>query len=220
MGAGKDGSFEIALCGEKLRLLPEGVLAWSAHGLLVISDFHLGKPVTLGGHASTVPTQSQKDDLERLSALLRREMPRTIVFLGDLVPARDSLDPAHAAQFQALIAEIGAETFLIGGGSTKKKEPESWTGVQNTTEWQKAPFSFRYIPTAGAEAGPLFAWTGHVHPWVELKKGSGRQRLKTFVVWEKFGLLPAFSNLSGGHPIASDARTKLYFVAEGRVLPL
>jgi DNA ligase-associated metallophosphoesterase len=230
-----DNSFqEIHVRGETLHLLPEGALFWPAERTLIIADFHLGKVNTFGQHGLILPAGAQLDDLVRLETLLRRQKVDRLIFLGDLVHARSGLTPALEESLANVVCAVKREVILVTGNHDRalvKKWPTAWASIQVVSEWSHGPFGFQHEYLSGSTSTALpqssisssadsFIWAGHVHPCVRLQAGPDRVRLKTFLVRNEYGLLPAFSSLAGGFDIRPDAQTQLYPLGEGEVFKL
>ncbi|HXH75975.1 MAG TPA: hypothetical protein VNJ08_13470 [Bacteriovoracaceae bacterium] len=60
------------------------------------------------------------------------------------------------------------------------------------------PFIFAHEQSKRSK---LFQFAGHVHPMLQLHSGPDSLRLPSFIVDEKFCLLPAFTHLTGGHTV-------------------
>ena len=67
----------------------------------------------------------------------------------------------------------------------------------------------------------LYNISGHVHPCVRMR-GTGKQglRLPCFYFGEKGGLLPAFGNFTGSHPIRPKQSDQIYGIIEDSVIDL
>src|SRR5688500_3825062 len=73
--------------GESVWLLPERALYWPAGRVLFVADIHLGKAATYRALGQPVPAGTTRENLERVSQLLRHYQPSQLVFLGDFLHA-------------------------------------------------------------------------------------------------------------------------------------
>jgi len=65
--------YEFDFCGARLTALGSGALWWADHGLLCVSDLHLGKAERIARRGGTaLPPYETMDTLTRLAAALDR----------------------------------------------------------------------------------------------------------------------------------------------------
>jgi DNA ligase-associated metallophosphoesterase len=211
---------EIQVRGEILHLLPEGALHWPSQRVLAVADLHLGKAESFHQNGLPLPVQAQLDDLALLGELLTREKTETLIFLGDLVHTQKGLTPDLVEKFRSTVGEFGGKVKLAAGNHDRalvRHWPEAWSAVEVIPEWECGPFVFRHEPPSQWQAPARFFWTGHLHPCVRLGDSIDRMRLKTFVIYDNYGILPAFSRLAGGFDVKRDKHVKLYPLADGKV---
>jgi len=170
-----------------------------------------------------VPEATTGGTLDALDALLARHAARRIVFLGDLLHARE----AHAP---GLLSAVGAwralrpalELVLVRGNHDDRAgdPPAAW-GVHCVDEPYFLPgrpglaLCHHPEPLDGA-----YVLGGHLHPCVHVGRGIDRLRLPCFRFGERVGVLPAFGTFTGMHPIDREAGDRLFAVAEDRVVAL
>ncbi|MCJ8334369.1 MAG: ligase-associated DNA damage response endonuclease PdeM [Epibacterium sp.] len=180
--------FEFCFQGVKLTALGERALWWADERLLVVSDLHLGKSerhARRGGAA--LPPYEGRDTIGRLSALVDRLKPDTVLCLGD------SFDDDASAN--ALIAEdrerlaqlpIGKKWIWIEGNHDPA--PPAFGG-EALSQVTLGPLTFRHIAShASAEV------SGHYHPKVTVRN----QSRPAFLLNRDRLILPAFGTYTGG----------------------
>ncbi len=212
-------SLEITVRGEPFELLSEGALLYPAKKILAVADFHLGKSETFGRYGLALPPQAQKNDLKKLSDLLKQHDIERLLFLGDLVHSKLGLTPELQTEFIEELAPFKGDIHLLAGNHDRglvKQWPKAWERISVLPEWKEGAFLFRHEPQAAAE----FVWAGHVHPCVKLKSGPDYLRLRTFVIDENLGLLPAFSSLAGGFDLPKTPEKKFYALGENQVFEI
>ena len=121
---------------------------WLERRWLVVADLHFGKAATFRALGVPVPHGTTSDTLSRLSDLIDRMQPNTVVFLGDLFHARE----AHAVPTLAA---------LHSGASVMQRLISFWwkaiTIAKLVRRRQRCAFAENQIH--GASAASLFATT-------------------------------------------------------------
>ena len=84
-----DSGARITIRGEELSLLPERAIFWNAQRTLFIADPHWGKAATFRAGGIPVPSGTTDESISRLDRLLERTAAQQIIFLGDLLHARE-----------------------------------------------------------------------------------------------------------------------------------
>ncbi len=95
-----------------------------------------------------------------------------------------------------------------------RRLPEEWELDVHEAALFDPPFAFSHdaLDTRG------FTWRGHVHPVVTLRSRFDRVRVPCFLVGEHQGILPAFSELTGGAETSPGPGERLYGIAGPRVV--
>jgi DNA ligase-associated metallophosphoesterase len=198
--------------GHLLQLLA-GRAAWDpGAGLLLVADLHLGKAETFQAHGIPLPSDGDASTLNQLLALAHSLRPRRVAVLGDLIHGRLGLTAELRAKLRALPELLGCELTLVGGNH----ERGSWLeGLPAQPAHAVGPLWLSHEPES--RPGCLNV-CGHCHPVAVVGRGADRLRLPCFAydpAAERL-LLPAFGDLTGGHPRGRGE--KLWLVAEGTVV--
>ena len=199
----------------RLELLPERAIWDPAQRLLLLADLHLGKAECFQAQGIPLPSDGDRANLERLVMLSRRHRPLEVLVLGDLIHGPQGLGPELRQQIDQLPQRLGCQLTLVEGNHDR--------GSRLAT-----------LPAAAAQArGPLWLShgpetpppqllniCGHLHPVAQLGGGADRLRLPCFALDRERRqlLLPAFGDLTGGHPCPPGLQR--WAIAEGQVLPL
>ncbi|MEB3322817.1 MAG: ligase-associated DNA damage response endonuclease PdeM [Synechococcaceae cyanobacterium] len=198
--------------GHPLELLAERAVWDPGPALLLVADLHLGKAETFQAHGIPLPSDGDAATLNRLLALAHRLQPRRVVVLGDLIHGRLGLTAELRAKLRALPDLLGCDLELIGGNH----ERGSWLeGLTALPARAVGPLWLSHEPQGRPG---LLNVCGHCHPVAVVGRGGDRLRLPCFAydpVEERL-LLPAFGELTGGHPRGRGER--LWLVAEGNVV--
>lgn len=206
---------------EVVHLLPERALWWPAQQTLFIADLHLGKAASFRASGLPVPAGSTRDNLQRLSTLIKRHAPRHLVFLGDFLHAASG---RHASLLACLTrwrrrhADL-TMTLVRGNHDAHAGDPPPHAGIIAVdAPLFIGPFAASHHPH---DHPTHFVLAGHVHP-VALLSGAGRDRLQLpcFVRAGRHAILPAFGAFTGGHRIYVREEQTLYAVGAGRVWQL
>lgn len=213
------GALALTLAGETLWLLPERAVFWPDRHCLLVADTHLGKGGAFRRAGLAIPTGDSARTLERLQALIACTGAKQVIILGDVLhaalPATDPL-PEQLAAWRERQPEVAVAAIR----GNHDRNPEALAGL---LDWQPpgtlaGPFVLRHQPAADPR-GPVLA--GHVHPVVRLSGPARDQaRLPAFVLEDGVLTLPAFGELTGGHPVSPAPGRRRYAVMPHRVAAL
>ncbi|KND58607.1 ICC-like protein phosphoesterase [Candidatus Burkholderia verschuerenii] len=185
---------------------------------LFIADAHFGKDAVFRARGIPVPAGATGETLARLDTLIATHKPACVVFLGDLLHARES----HADEtLRALEAwrekHRGLRLVLVEGNHDRHAGalPASF-GIELVKEpYRLGPWALCHHPQQVDDA---YALAGHEHPVYRLKTRVDSARLPCFRFGARAGVLPAFGAFTGGFEINDDARGEaVYVVASERV---
>src|SRR5690242_10324517 len=122
----------MALAGEEITLLPERALLWPRTSTLLVADAHFGKAATFRASGIFVPRGTTTGALERLDALLERTGATRVVFLGDLLHAREGRSPETlrvVGQWRASRADV--DMVLVRGNHDRHAgDPPESLGIR------------------------------------------------------------------------------------------
>ncbi len=196
-----------------MQLLGERAVWDPQQRLLLVADLHLGKAETFQSHGIPLPSDGDGGTLNALLALAHRLRPAQVVVLGDLIHSRLGLTGELRQKLAALPELLGAPLRLIGGNH----ERGCWLdGLEQEPSTAAGPLWLSHAP----EHRPgLLNVCGHRHPVALVGRGADRLRLPCFAYDRTLEqlVLPAFGQLTGGHP-CSRAEV-LWLVADGAVVP-
>ncbi|WP_431284913.1 ligase-associated DNA damage response endonuclease PdeM [Humitalea sp. 24SJ18S-53] len=193
------------IAGERLALDHGGALAWPARRLLAVADLHLEKGSAFAARGRLLPPYDTRDTLARLTPLLRRWKPQTLVLLGDSFHDSDGsarMAPADRAALVAMLAGIDVIWVL---GNHDPAAPHDLPGV-SVPEHRDGPLVFRHIAQAGASA----EISGHFHPKASLETRAGAITRPCFLTDGRRVVLPAFGSFCGGLDIRDPALGALF----------
>lgn len=212
-------SATIELAGEAVALMSDGSLYWPAARTLLVADAHIGKAATFRASGIFVPRGTTTAALDRLDDALAVTGTKRVVFLGDLLHAREGRSPETlrvVEQWRASHADL--EIVLVRGNHDRSAgDPPASLGIRCVgAPMVDGPFAFVHHPTI-IEGKYVFA--GHIHPAVRLS-GPGRQhaRLACFWIRESYAVLPAFGDFTGQGIIEPTEHDRVFAIVEGSVI--
>lgn len=187
---------------------------------LFVADVHLGKDAVFRAHGIPVPVGSTSEMLVRVNSLIATHQPESIVFLGDLLHAREShADEMLTALRGWRLKHHDLRLVLVEGNHDKHAGALSTEfDVESVTEpYRFGPWALCHHPQAVDDA---YVLAGHEHPVFRLTTGVDQVRLPCFRFGDHTGVLPAFGAFTGGFDVVSTAlsRDVIYVVAGHRVL--
>ena len=194
----------ITLAGAQLCALASGALWWAGHGLLCVSDLHLGKSERMmrrGGAA--LPPYETRDTLNRLENDLEATQARIVVCLGD------SFDDMAAAQSlseteQLWITRLQAGRRWIWIEGNHDPGPID-LGGSHLGELPLPPLTFRHI----AQKGSSGEVSGHYHPKAQISLRGRSVSRPAFLLDSDRLILPAFGTYTGGLRSSDAALTRI-----------
>ncbi len=218
-------SLQVDIGGARWTLLAERAVFWHERRWLIVADVHFGKAATFRALGVPVPHGTTSENLTRLSRLIDRLQPSTIVFLGDLFHAREAHAPATIAALCEWRERYAALELVLVEGNHDRAAGATPAALRIRAErepWCVDDFAFRHYPNF-APSAHVFA--GHMHPVVRLHgRADDSVRLPCF--WLRFSLdaglmvLPAFGSFTGGAYIDREEGDRVIAVADDRVVEL
>lgn len=207
--------------GQPLVLLAERAAFLPGSAMLLVADAHFGKAQAFRRQGVPVPAGTTARNLDTLSHLLSRTGARTLVFLGDLLHARQSYTAALAQAFRGWRTRHAgvAMTLVRGNHDDRAGDPPADWGVDVVDEPLVAgAFALRHhpVPQPGR-----YVLAGHLHPAAWVGHGPHRLRLPCFHLGAEVGVLPAFGGFTGMHPVQPQPGERVFVVADDavRLLP-
>lgn len=201
--------------------MPERAMLIERTLTLLVADVHLGKDTSFRLAGIPIPGDPTADSLARLSSALERSGARRLIFLGDLVHTRTSLDATTVATIQhwrERHQEI--EMLLVPGNHDARSgalPPE--LRIETTgDELIEPPFVFKHHPEASPHG---YALAGHIHPAIRLTgRGRQKERIACFLFRREYGLLPAFGTFTGNADIAIQPTDRAFAITPDQVIEL
>jgi DNA ligase-associated metallophosphoesterase len=206
--------------GGVLWLLPQRAAFAVDAGALLVADAHFGKAQAFRRLGVPVPEATTADNLARLDVLLETTGAQQIVFLGDLLHARAARDGAAAHAVHAWRRgrpRIGLTLVRGNHDRAAGPPPREWSVEVVEEPWPLGALALCHEarPVPGA-----CAIGGHLHPGIVLGRGADRLRLPCFHFGAGFGVLPAFGDFTGLHPVRPAPSDRVFVVAGDAVRPV
>ena len=213
-------SVDFEFGGGLWQALPQRAALWRQPRWLVVADAHFGKAATFRARGVPVPGGTTQASLARLTALIEANAPQRLVFLGDLLPARE----AHGQTMRqfACWRERHAQlpmTLVEGNHDRHAGAPPPELQIDVVDEpWTVQGVAFCHHPQRLAGSAVV---AGHLHPCVRLH-GAANDSVRLPCFWQRTGLLtlPAFGEFTGGAPIAREAADRVLAVADDRLIEI
>jgi DNA ligase-associated metallophosphoesterase len=214
-----DGDVSVIIRGEELTLLPERAIFWNAQRTLFIADPHWGKAATFRAGGIPVPSGTTDESISRLDGMLQRTSARHIVFLGDLLHAREGRsDEMFGAVARWRDSRPNVELMLVRGNHDKRAgDPPGELRIEcEDAPYTMAPFVLDHHPRPSVDG---YVLAGHVHPAIRMY-GAGRQhlRLPCFFFGRDLAILPAFGDFTGLADVEPVEGDQVFAIAESSVV--
>jgi DNA ligase-associated metallophosphoesterase len=203
------------MAGERLMLDPMGALFCPAASLLVVSDLHLEKGSSFARRGMLLPPWDTHATIDRLTLLLRRWSPATVVALGDSFHDAGGSARLPATEQSRLKAMTQAHRFIWVQGN-HDPTPPSGLGGDWVEQFASGPLMFRHQALVSPEPAEV---VGHHHPRATVEARTGSVSRPCFVFDGKRLMMPAFGAYTGGLDIRDPAIHRL-FPLGGRVFLL
>ena len=153
--------------------------------------------------------------IDRLTLLLRRWSPRTVVALGDSFHDAFGSGRLPPSEVSRLNAMTGAHRFIWVQGNHDPTPPDG-LGGEWIASFAAGPMVFRHQAIAAADVGEV---VGHHHPKATVAARSGSVCRPCFVFDGRRLMMPAFGAYTGGLDVRDAAINRL-FPRGGRVFLL
>ena len=200
---------------EKLQLLAEKAIYWSAQKTLIITDLHLGKAMHFRRAGIPVPGGVEQLNLQRLEDLIVSTRPNEVLLLGDLF--HSDLNSSWQG-FIDLRAKHASTKFTLVTGNHDVLEEQDYTKAKLDTLpfLDRGPFHFTHHPT---EHSSLYNLAGHVHPGIRMF-GKAKQtiQLPCFFFGKTAGIIPAFGGFTGLCRMKRKEADRVFVTVQDRVL--
>jgi DNA ligase-associated metallophosphoesterase len=209
------------LHGESVILMPERAMLIERTRTLLVADVHLGKDTTFRIAGIPIPGDATADSLARLSSALERSQARRLIFLGDLVHARTSLDAMTVSTIQAWRERHREIEMLLVPGNHDAHSgalPPELRIKTTAEELIEPPFVFKHHPEVSPHG---YALAGHIHPAIRLTgRGRQKERVACFLFRREVGLLPAFGTFTGKADITLQPTDRAFAVTADQIIEI
>jgi len=179
-----------------------GAFVWESERLLVVSDLHLEKGSSFAARGVLLPPYDTVATLARLSAVIARHVPRTVIALGDSFHDRDAHQRLSAPDRQAIAALQARRDWIWIAGNHDPALPRDIGGAV-ASEVAIGGIVFRHEPTGAA--GEI---AGHLHPKARVTTRGRTVERRCFASDGMRAVMPAFGAYTGGLNIRDPAFAK------------
>jgi len=208
----------ITICGEEFILAKERALFLPKQRLLAISDLHLGKSAHFRKAGLPVPSTIAHSDLQRLSSIIDRYAPKTLLINGDMFHHHLNSDVEDFYQWKKNYQQL--EFLLVKGNHDRLADIHYQDlGIKvHEPSYCTDKLCFIHDSTQCKEAS-LYPISGHIHPGVTII-GGAKQRLRfpCFYFGKEYAVLPAFSAFTGLFPIKPTKGDEIYAITPSKVV--
>lgn len=198
----------IEVAGVSLVADCSGALWREGEAALVVADLHLEKGSAFAMRRQMLPPYDTAATLARLSALILRYNPRTVIALGDSFHDARAGERMTQDDRHALLALMRGRDWIWIAGNHDPAIPAGLGEMQD--ELRLGPLVFRHEPQAGLHPGEI---AGHLHPAARVVSVSGSVRRRCFISDGARCILPAFGAYAGGLNIRDAAFAPLFGAA-------
>lgn len=204
-----------------LQLLSDRAVFLPDSGTLLIADAHFGKAATFRASAVAIPRGTTTHDVRRLKKLARETRARRIIFLGDLLHAREGRANETLDAFTAWRSSLpDVEMLLVRGNHDRRAgdPPRAWHIECVDDPLVERGLVFRHLPEAHPDG---FVLSGHIHPCVKVAgRGRQREKLACYFFSDTVAVLPAFGSFTGCARVIPGKTDRVFAIVEGEVLAL
>lgn len=208
----------IKIRDEELILAKERAIYFPQQQLLAISDLHLGKTAHFRKAGLQVPNTLAKNDLDRLSLLLDRYQPETLLINGDMFHHEVNTD---VDDFELWKAQYHDLKFVLVKGNHDRLDQAQYDKLKITIQepnYCTTNFCFVHDALTCNEKN-LYPISGHVHPGVSIV-GKAKQNLKfpCFYFGKTHAIMPAFSSFTGLYIVRPKIDEKVFAITPNKVV--
>jgi DNA ligase-associated metallophosphoesterase len=194
----------VTISGVTLIADLSGAFFWEAERLLVISDLHLEKGSSFAARGVLLPPYDTVATLSRLSAVVARHDPRTVIALGDSFHDRDAHQRLSAPDREGIGALQARRDWIWISGNHDPALPSDLGGVV-ASEVAIGPIVFRHEPT-----GAIGEIAGHLHPKARVTTRGRTVERRCFASDGERAIMPAFGAYTGGLSIRDAAFARIF----------
>ncbi|MBS0241077.1 MAG: ligase-associated DNA damage response endonuclease PdeM [Proteobacteria bacterium] len=183
-----------------------GALYWPDEQMLIVADLHLEKGSAFAARGFMLPPYDTRATLHRLTEVIERRQPRTVVALGDSLHdrgahrrlAEDDLDVVKGLQ-------RGRSWIWVTGNHDRQVAGQ--LGGEVVDQVEACGLVLQHEPDAADESVHI---AGHLHPVARVGLGGASVRWPCFIANERRLVLPAFGAFTGGLNVLDAAFQALF----------
>ncbi|MEA2895932.1 MAG: uncharacterized protein QOJ84_1547 [Bradyrhizobium sp.] len=194
----------VTIAGVTLVADLSGAFFWETERLLVVSDLHLEKGSSFAARGVLLPPYDTVATLSRLSAVIARHAPRTVIALGDSFHDHDAHQRLSAPDREAIAALQVRRDWIWISGNHDPALPCDLGGVV-ASEVAIGPIVFRHEPT-----GAVGEIAGHLHPKARVTTRGRTVERRCFASDGMRAIMPAFGAYTGGLNIRDAAFARIF----------
>lgn len=202
----------------EIEIDKERALYFPFYELLVISDIHLGKSAHFRKEGIQIPKTVSDTDISRLTSLIDKYQPKTLLVTGDMFHHDINLDIDDFKQWRN--TNVNLEIILVKGNHDRLGNSiyQQLNIKLHDKCYEVGDFCFTHKKEDGSKNGKYIV-SGHIHPGV-LLKGRAKQYLKfpCFFFQENHALLPAFSLFTGLFLVQPDKTDDVFVITPNKVM--
>jgi len=210
---------QYTLLGQDLVMVPDRALFWQQEEMLIVADPHFGKAQRFREFGIPVPHGTTADDLDRLSRLIRKFSPVTLLILGDLTHDKINMPTDINRLIDQWRSRHNGLKLLLARGNHDRRSggpPASFRFDEVAEKIRFAPFGFSHKPKP---VETEYTIAGHLHPAVRMDgKGRLNETLPCFYFAARYAVLPAFGSFTGNQTIRPAPDDRIYVIGGDEVL--
>jgi hypothetical protein len=196
----------VGVMGVVLEAFREGALWWADECLLAVADLHLEKGSFFARRGQMLPPYDTGETLARLTALIARLQPKTVVALGDSFHDDDGAHRLSPRDRATLVTLLSGRDWIWIAGNHDAHLPDGLDGMR-LDMLSVGKLTFRHEPAAGETDGEI---AGHLHPAARVI-GRGKSVRRRCFAGDGYRLiLPAFGAYAGGLDVRDRAFAGLF----------
>jgi DNA ligase-associated metallophosphoesterase len=208
----------ITIRGEELILDKERSIYLPQQQLLAISDLHLGKAAHFRRAGLQVPSTLAKGDLQRLSLLIEKYIPKTLLINGDMFHHGLNTD---TDDFEDWKSQYPNTKFILVKGNHDRLDELQYQklGIHiQDPSFCTSNFCFIHDAIKCTEEN-LYPLSGHVHPGITVV-GKARQSLRfpCFFFGNEYAIMPAFSAFTGLFMIKPKVNEQVFAITPSKIV--
>lgn len=210
----------ITIRGEELILAQERAIYFPKQELLAISDLHLGKTAHFRKAGLQVPATMAQSDLNRLTVLVEKYAPSTLLINGDMFHHELNTDIDDFALWRRAYSSL--KLVLVKGNHDRLASHHYKNLNIEIKDPSYCTANFCFIHDAlTCKEKHLYPISGHIHPGITIV-GKAKQRMSfpCFYFGENYAVMPAFSTFTGLYLIRPAKNDQVFAITPNKVIAI